>query len=255
MNRTWAFTSRNIKELLRDPLGYIFCVGFPLIMLIIMTVVDQSIPKETVKTFHIENLAPGVAVFGQMFIMLFTALNISTDRSGTFLMRLYATPMTAGDLTAGYIIPMLIVSVVQSIITFAAAFIISVIIGNTLNVLGVLLCMLSLIPSALMFIGFGLIFGVLFNEKSAPGLCSIIISLGGFFGGIWFDAQSTGGIMLKLCKCMPFFYCTKSARSAVVLDFSGEGFLLPLLIVVVCAVILTALGCFTFSKKMRADLG
>lgn len=255
MNRKLAFTSRNIKELMRDPLGYIFCIGFPLIMLVLMTIIDQSIPKEGVTTFHIENLAPGVAVFGQMFVMLFTALNISNDRGGTFLMRLYATPMTASDLTAGYIFPMLIVAVVQSIITFIAAFIISLIVGSTLSIGGILVCILTLIPSAIMFVGFGLIFGVLFNEKTAPGLCSIIISLGGFFGSIWFDAESTGGVMLKICKCMPFFYCTKSARSAIVLEFSGESFLLPMLIVLVCAAILTALGCFAFSKKMRADLG
>ncbi|MBQ2581732.1 MAG: ABC transporter permease, partial [Ruminococcus sp.] len=180
MNRKLAFSSRNIKELTRDPLGYIFCVGFPLIMLVLMSIIDSSIPKESVTTFHIENLAPGVAVFGQMFVMLFTALNIATDRGGTFLMRLYATPMTAGDLAAGYVIPMLIVAVVQSVITFAAAFIISIIIGNTLSIAGMLVCILTLLPSALMFIGFGLLFGVLFNEKSAPGISSIIISLGGF---------------------------------------------------------------------------
>ena len=45
MNRVFAFTRRNIKELLRDPLGYIFCLGFPLVMLIIMSVVNTSIPK------------------------------------------------------------------------------------------------------------------------------------------------------------------------------------------------------------------
>ena len=255
MNRKLTFSWRNIKELIRDPLGYIFCVGFPLVMLIIMTVLDQSIPKDSVTVFHIEKLAPGVAVFGQMFVMLFTSLNVATDRGGAFLMRLYATPMTTSDLTAGYILPMLIVSVVQSFITFTAAFIISVIIGSTLNIGAVLLSMLTLIPSALMFIGFGLIFGVLFNEKAAPGMCSLIISLGGFFGGIWFDAESTGGIMLKLCKCMPMYYCTKAARSAMALDFGGSVFLLPVGIVIACAVVIISLGCFAFSKKMRADIG
>ena len=72
MNRKLTFSWRNIKELIRDPLGYIFCVGFPLVMLIIMTVLDQSIPKDSVTVFHIEKLAPGVTVFGQMFVMLFT---------------------------------------------------------------------------------------------------------------------------------------------------------------------------------------
>ena len=256
MKRAFAFTGRNIRELLRDPLGYIFCLGFPLIMLIIMTIVDRSIPpKANMTVFHIENLAPGVAVFGQMFIMLFTALNVSTDRSGTFLMRLYATPMTASDLTAGYIIPMVIISMVQAAITFTVAFIISVIVGSGLNIGGIFICMITLIPSALMFIGFGLIFGVLFNEKSAPGLCSIIISLGSFFGGIWFDAQGTGGVMLKISKCTPFFYCTKSARAAMALDFGADSFMIPLAIVVLCAVVLMSLSCFAFSKKMRTDLG
>ena len=255
MNRIFAFTRRNIKELLRDPLGYIFCLGFPLIMLIIMTLVDQSIPKEAVRIFHIENLAPGVAVFGQMFVMLFTALNVSNDRSGTFLMRLYATPMTAADLTAGYIIPMLIIAMIQTVITFTAAFIISVVIGSTLSIGGILMCMLTLIPSALMFIGIGLIFGVLFNEKSAPGICSIIISLGSFFGSIWFDAEKTSGVMLTISKCTPFFYCTKSARGAMALDLSWKEYFLPFIVVIACAVAVISLGCFSFSKKMRADLG
>lgn len=256
MNRAFAFTSRNIKELMRDPLGYIFCVGFPLVMLVIMTLVDRSIPKESGMTvFHIESLAPAVAVFGQMFVMLFTAISVATDRSGTFLMRLYATPMTAADLTAGYILPMLAVAVFQSVVTFALSFVISLILGEALSIAGILLCIVMLIPSALMFIGFGLIFGVLFNEKSAPGMCSLIISLGSFLGGIWFDAEATGGVMLKMCKCLPFFYCTKSARSAMALSFTTSGFLIPMLITVICALVLTALGCFAFSKKMRADLG
>ncbi|MBR4554636.1 MAG: ABC transporter permease [Ruminococcus sp.] len=255
MKRAFAFASRNITELLRDPLGYIFCFGFPLIMLIIMTIVDQSIPKGSVTVFHIENLAPGVAVFGLMFVMLFTSLNVSTDRSGTFLMRLYATPMTAFDLTAGYIIPMLIIALIQCAVTFTAAFIISVIVGGTLNIGGILLCILTLLPSALLFIGFGLIFGVLFNEKTAPGTCSIIISLGSFLGGIWYDAESTGGVMLSICKCLPFYYCTRSARSSLSLDFTAEGFVIPLLIVLGCGAAVTALGSFAFSRKMRADLG
>ncbi|MBR6045342.1 MAG: ABC transporter permease [Ruminococcus sp.] len=256
MNRTLAFSSRNIKELIRDPLGYIFCIGLPLIMLVIMTVIDSSIPKENGPTvFHIENLAPGVAVFGQTFVMLFTSITVATDRSGAFLMRLYATPMTAADLTAGYILPMLTVALVQNFITLAAGFIISLIVGSALNVGGMLLCLLTLMPSALMFIGFGLIFGVLLSEKSAPGVSSLIISLGSFLGGIWYDPDSTGGVMLTICKCLPFYYCTKSSRAALASDFTGEGFFLPLLIVIICAGILTALGCFLFSKRMRADLG
>ena len=77
MNRVLAFSGRNLKELLRDPLSYIFCLGFPLVMLVIMSIVNQSIPPEAGMTiFNIENLAGGIAMFGQSFIMLFTSLSV-----------------------------------------------------------------------------------------------------------------------------------------------------------------------------------
>ncbi|SDB50970.1 ABC-2 type transport system permease protein [Ruminococcaceae bacterium FB2012] len=253
MNRAFAFSKRCFKEMIRDPLSYIFCLGFPLVMLVIMSLVNNSIPAESnVTTFRIENLTPAVAIFGQMFVMLFTSLTVSADRSGAFLMRLFATPMTGRDFSLGYILPMLVIAVLQSVITFIAGFIISLIVGSALNIGGMLVTLIVLLPSALMFVAIGFIFGTLFNEKAAPPLSSIIISLGSFMGGIWFDAEKTGGIMLTLCKCTPFFYCTKSARSAMALDFGAENFFIPLLIVTACAALLTAVSAAIFSRKMKA---
>ena len=125
MNRISAFTVRNIKEMLRDPLSYIFCLGFPIIMLVIMSLVNSGIPAEAGMTvFRIDNLCGGIAVFGLTFIMLFTALSISKDRSGAFLVRMYATPMRSSDFTVGYLLPMLVIAVAQMLITFIASFII-----------------------------------------------------------------------------------------------------------------------------------
>ena len=39
MKRILAFADRNRKEILRDPLSYIFCLAFPLVMLAVMTLV------------------------------------------------------------------------------------------------------------------------------------------------------------------------------------------------------------------------
>lgn len=255
MHKIKAFAIRNWKEILRDPLSYIFCLGFPLVMLVVMTLVNESIPAEAGMTiFRIDRLSGGIAVFGQTFIMLFTAITIAKDRSGAFLVRMYATPMTSWDFAAGYMLPMLMISVVQSVITYAASYIVSLIVGIAVNPLGLLLSVLALIPSAVMFIGFGLLFGTLFNEKAAPGLCSIIISLGSFLGGIWFDAESTGGVLLTLCKCLPFYYCTKAARAAVALEFGLEQFWLPLLVVSAWAVLIAAASSVVFRVKMKADL-
>lgn len=250
-----AFAVRNVKELMRDPLSYIFCLGFPIVMLAVMTLVNESIPEEAGMTvFRIENLSGGIVIFGQTFIMLFTALTVSKDRGGAFLVRMYASPMRSADFIGGYILPMTAVSAVQAAAAFAASLIISLITKSSLNVLGLLVAVVATLPSAVMFISFGLLFGSLFSEKSAPGLCSLIISLGSFLGGIWFDAEATGGVLLKLCKALPFWYCTKTARAAVALDFSFDTFLFPLIIVLACAIAVSAAAAFAFKSKMKADL-
>jgi len=255
MNRTLQFSKRNLLEISRDVLSYIFCIGFPLVMLVIMTLVNESIPKEAGMTiFRIDNLAGGIGIFGLTFVMLFSAMAVSKDRTSSFLIRMYASPMKSSDFTNGYLLPMLVVALAQSVLSFIASLLISLIVGDALNPLGLLAGILALLPSALFFIFIGILFGTLFNEKAAPGLCSIIISLGSFLGGIWFDAEGTGGVMLKICKCTPFLYCTKSVRSALHLTFDWEGFWLPILIVAASAAVMAVLSTLVFRTKMKADL-
>lgn len=250
MNRIKAFSARNIKEILREPLSYVFCLGFPIVMLVIMTLVNESIPAETGMTiFRIDNLYGGVAVFGQTFTMLFTAIMVSKDRAGAFLVRLYATPMKTADFIAGYVLPMLILSVLQNLIIAAASLIISLITGVEISIAGLVLSITVLIPSAVMFIGFGLLAGMLFSDKTAPAMSSIIISLGSFLGGIWFDAKSTGGVMLTLCKCLPFYYCTESARTATAVNTD----ILSVIVVTACAAVITSLSAVVFRAKMKAE--
>ena len=252
--RILAFSARNRREILRDPLSYIFCLAFPLVMLAVMSLVNASIPPQAgVTVFRIESLCPGVAVFGQTFVMLFTALTVSTDRSGSFLVRLYTTPMKPGDFIAGYTLPSLAIAMGQTLLVCAASLLVSLITGEALSPLGLLASLPTLLPSAVMFIGLGLLAGTLFGVKSAPGICSVVISLGSFLGGIWFDAESAGGVMLTVCKCLPFYYCTRCARSAVRLDFGLNGWLLPLLIVTACAAAAMLLASLVFRARMKTD--
>ena len=255
MNKTVSFAKRNLMEMSRDALSYIFCVAFPVVMLIIMSLVNSTIPKESGNTvFQIDSLAGGVAVFGQSFIMLFTALQVATDRGSSFLIRLYASPMKSRNFTNGYILPMLVIALIQGVITHIAAYIISLIVGYDLNPRGLLLALVTALPSAVLFIALGLIFGTLFNEKSAPGMCSVIISLGSFLGGFFFDAEHATGAMGTICRSQPLYYCTKTVRSTIKMDFSWDAFGLPILIVCGSAAVLIVLAIVLFKRKMRADL-
>lgn len=255
MRKTLNFAKRNLMEMTRDPLSYIFCIAFPVVMMIIMSVVNTSIPQEAEMTlFRVDRLAGGIAIFGQTFVMLFAAIGVSKDRAGSFLTRLYASPMKSKDFTGGYILPMMIIAFVQALVTFTVSLLIALITGYELNIAGLILASVAILPSALMFTSIGFLFGTIFNDKTAPPLCSVIISLGSFIGGIWFDVENAGGFIEKLSKCLPFFYCTKTARSVINMDFGVESFLVPFLVVIAASIILTALSGFAFGRKMRADL-
>ncbi len=254
MKRTMAFAKRNLIEVFRDPLSWIFCIAFPIVMLIIMSIVNSSIPKEAGNTmFRIDNLSGGIVVFGQMFIMLFTAIGVAKDRSSTFLTRLYSSPMKSFDFVWGYILPMLLTGVIQAFISLTAAFVVSLISDYPLNIAGLLLAVITSLPSALMFSAIGLLFGTLFNEKAAPGICSILISLGSMIGGIWFDVEAAGGFMYDLAKCLPFLYATRLARSVITKDFGTKEFGAPLIVVIGAAAILTIISSIVFNSRMRAD--
>ena len=87
-----AFASRNTKEILRDPVNLAFGIGFPLVLMLLLSAIQANIP---VSLFEIDKLAPGLAVFGLSFISLFSGTLIAKDRSTSFLARLFSSPLTA----------------------------------------------------------------------------------------------------------------------------------------------------------------
>ncbi len=248
-NRISAFAHRCFLELVRDPLSYIFALGFPLVMLTVMTVLNESIPPEAGMTvFRIDNLAPGVYVFGLSFLMLFTALLVSKDRSQAFLVRLYISPMRRTDFLLGYTLPVLALAVVQGILTMAVAFVIGKITGTPLDPVGALLSVVVSLPAAVLFVGFGLLFGSLFNDKSAPPMSSIVISMSSFLGGMWMDVDKMSGVIVDICNALPFLHAVKAGRMALAAEFDGiAGYLLT---VTVWAVVVYALAVAAFRRKL-----
>ncbi len=250
--RITAFAKRNIKELVRDPLSYVFCLGFPVVMLLLMTVINESIPPQANMTvFRIDNLCGGIAVFGLTFLMLFAALLSSKDRTSSFLMRLYSSPMTAFDFIAGYYLPLIILALVQAVITFGISMIIAAVQGVSLSAGGILLAIIALIPSMIMFIGFGLFFGCKFSDNAAPGLCSAIISAAAILGGVWMDVDAMGGNLAKICKALPFYHSVNTARLAVDGSIGEAG--TSLLITVAYTAAVAALSVIAFKGNMNRD--
>lgn len=206
--RVGAFAKRNSKELLRDPLTLFFGLGFPLVLLLLMTVIQRNVP---VHIFELETLAPGIALFGLTFLALFSGLLLARDRSTAFLARLAASPMTAADFLLGYLLPLLPMAVGQSVICLAAA----VALGLPLS-WNLLAVVASLIPSALLFIALGLLCGTLFNDKQVGGMCgALLTNVTAWLAGIWFDLSLMGGGFKTFAYLLPFAHGADGAKAAL----------------------------------------
>ena len=93
-----TFAKRCAKEILRDPINLCFGLGFPLVLLVLLSAIQANIP---VSMFEIDTLTPGMTVFGLSFMTLFSATLVARDRESAFLQRLYTTPLTGFDFIGG----------------------------------------------------------------------------------------------------------------------------------------------------------
>lgn len=75
--RILTFAGRNTKEIVRDPINLVFALGFPLVLLLLLSAIQANVP---VSLFAIEHLAPGITVFGLSFMTLFSVTVIARDR-------------------------------------------------------------------------------------------------------------------------------------------------------------------------------
>ncbi len=240
--RLAAFASRNRKEILRDPLNIAFGVGFPLVLLFLLSAIQANVP---VSLFEIEQLTPGIAVFGLSFISLFSGMLIAKDRSSSFLTRLFASPLSASDYILGYALPLLPIAIMQSAICFLAAFFL----GLAIKV-KILVTLMVLIPTAILYMGFGLLAGSLFNDKQVGGICgALLTNLSAWLSGTWFDLNLVGGAFEKVAELLPFVHAVDAAKAAISGEYTS---VFPhLLWVIGYGVVIFSLAVVAFRKKMK----
>ncbi len=237
-----GFALRNWKEMLRDKLTLIFGIGFPLVLLLLLSLIQSNIPVEL---FVIDSLTPGIVVFGYSFISLFSALVIAKDRSGSFMMRLLSSPMRAADFILGYTLPLVPMFLAQGLVCFAAAFVL----GLELS-LNVLLCIAVLIPAGLVFVALGLMCGSIFSDKQVGGICgALLTNLSAWLSGTWFDLKLVGGVFEDIAMCLPFARAVEAGRAALSGTYSS---IIPnLLWVIAWAVLLYVSAILVFTRKMK----
>ena len=240
--RMLTFAGRNAKEILRDPLTLLVGLGFPLILLLLLSAIQANIP---VSLFEIQSLAPGITVFGLSFITLFSATVLAKDRGSSLLQRLYTTPLTPADFILGYTLPILPIAVAQSVICYLVAILLGL--DVTVNILYAVLC---IVPVAVLYIALGLLCGSVFTDKQVGGICgALLTNLSAWLSGVWFDLELVGGAFQKIANMLPFVHAVEMERAVLAGRFAD---VLPhLWWVLGYAVGLLALAVLLFLRQMK----
>ena len=238
-----TFAKRTAREILRDPLTMAFGLGFPVVLLLLLSAIQANIP---VPMFEIQTLAPGMTVFGLSFMTLFSATLVAKDRESALLQRLYATPMTGWDFILGYMLPMLPIALAQGV----CCFLVGALLGLKLTV-NILLAAVFVLPISLFFIGMGLLLGSVLNQKQVGGICgALLTNLTAWFSGIWFDLDLVGGTFRRIANILPFVHGVELEQAVAAGDLAAALPHLPWVLGYGLAAI--ALAVAVFLNKMRA---
>ena len=240
--RMLTFAYRNSKEIIRDPLTLGFGIGFPVVLLLLLSAIQANIP---VNLFEISRLAPGIAVFGLSFITMFSALLISKDRGSSFFQRLYTTPMKPADFILGYTLPILPISLAQ----VAICYLVAIFLGLEISV-NILLSLIFMIPVAVLYIALGLLFGSMLTEKQVGGICgSVLTNLSAWLSGTWFDLELVGGGFKAVAYHLPFVHAVDMSRAVLAGDLGG---IFPHIWWVICyAAVCLIAAIFLFVRQMK----
>ncbi|MBQ7043060.1 MAG: ABC transporter permease [Clostridia bacterium] len=240
--RMLTFAKRCTKEILRDPINLAFGLGFPLVLLLLLSSLQKNIPAEL---FDIDTLTPGITVFGLSFMTLFSATLIAKDRESAFLQRLYATPLTGFDFILGYMLPLLPLAISQTIICYLFA----IPLGLTVSI-NIIYAIIGIIPMAVLNIALGLLCGSILGVKQVGGICgALLTNLSAWLSGVWFDLKLVGGLFVKIANVLPFVHAAEMEKAL----FSGnfELTITHVMPIILYSVFITAIAVLSFLRQMK----
>lgn len=242
--RMMTFAKRCTKEILRDPINLGFGLGFPLVLLLLLSAMQANLP---VDLFAIDTLAPGISVFGLSFMTLFTATLIAKDRESALLQRLYTTPLTAFDFLMGYMLPILPIALGQTVICYLVAIPLGLTVRVTIGY-----AILGILPMAVFNVALGLLCGSLLGVKQVGGICgALLTNLSAWLSGVWFDPALVGGFFEKLSRVLPFAHAVELEKALLGGSFElAARHVLPILVYGAATTVVAVL-CFLGQRKRQ----
>lgn len=246
--RWFEFTKRNFKEIFRDSLSWVFLLGLPVVLFVVLEIMVNAIGADISVTsqFEIKHLTVSMFIFSFSFLTIFTGNILSKDREEKLLMRLKSTPMKSYDFVLGYTLSVVPFAIIQEIVVAITG----VIFGLKLS-LSIILLIITMLPISLIFIGFGILFGSLISSKGVGGIASIIPTASSLLGGMFFPLSIMTGSFKTFCYVFPFVNAIDLGQA--IIGDSVYNLLLSIMICIIYVVVIYVSSILVFSIKLKKD--
>ena len=240
--RMLTFAKRCAAEILRDPINLGFGLGFPLVLLLLLSAMQANIPASL---FEIGSLTPGITVFGLSFMTLFSATLVAKDRESALLQRLYTTPLTGLDFIAGYMLPILPIALGQTVVCYLFAIPLGLPLSEK-----TIYAFLGIIPISIFYVALGLLCGSILGVKQVGGICgALLTNLSAWLSGVWFDLDLVGEGFKKVAYALPFVHAVELEKALLSGSFTlAAPHILPVLLYSMLA---AAAAVLCFLRQMK----
>lgn len=195
---------------------------------------------------YVNNLIPGMAVFGLMILITSVAGIMVRDRVKGFLSRLKTTPARPEDFILGYTLPFVPVILVSIAIYLG----VGVLMGLTM-VGNWGLAFLVLFIVGLCCLGIAMIVATLAkSEEQASGAPWIFIVPVAMISGAWWSAEQMPSIIKGIAQALPFSHAMDATREIVTRGAGLSVILTDIYWLAGWTITLFVLGVFLFRRNM-----
>lgn len=195
----------------------------------------------------IDFFAPGVMGLAAMMItFMLSIISFVHERSASTLDRLLSTPVTEGEIVAGYALAFGLVGLVQSCVIITAAILLFdvMIVGNVL----LALLVVFLLGVGNQGLGF-LLSSVAKNEFQAIQFLPLVLFPSILLSGVFWPIEAVPTLLRPVSYFIPLTYAVEGMRSVMIRGWSVDGIWLQLLVLAGFATAMLVLS--TFGLKRR----
>jgi len=191
--------------------------------------------------------APGVMGLAAMMVtFILSIISFVHERSTSTLDRLLSTPVTEGEIVAGYALAFGLVGLMQSIVILTAA----VLLFQIAIVGSVLLTLLVIFIFGIGNQGLGfLLSSVAKNEFQAVQFMPIILFPSILLSGVFWPLEAVPTLLQPVSYAMPLTYAVDALRSVMIRGWSLTQIAVPLVILVAFAIIMLSLSAYGLRKR------